>query len=167
MNPSHVVISLQDKRNLIEQVVVALTANLALLKKSAESAHSGATHSDAVAKSKYDTHGLELSYLAGSHFERALRLERELEQLRKMSISVHSSSKAISLGSVIFLATGSEVKTYFLSLFGAGIQVEWLGYKVSVISPDSPIGAQLLGGFLGDDIDFADSKVESEVLAIF
>lgn len=53
-----------DKRALIKKIVAQLEAELALLTKAARSAHAEATHESSKAENKYDTRGLEASYLA-------------------------------------------------------------------------------------------------------
>ena len=65
---------IHSKTAVVKAILKVVDQEIEILERSAQEAHEGATHEDAVAKSKYDTHGLELSYLAGSQYERARKL---------------------------------------------------------------------------------------------
>ena len=53
-----------DKKALIGKIIEQLTAELELFAKAARASHAEATHEQSKAESKYDTRGLEASYLA-------------------------------------------------------------------------------------------------------
>ena len=53
-----------DKKRLLEEIIARLRADAAKMKAAALATHEEATHEDNKAESKYDTRGLEASYLA-------------------------------------------------------------------------------------------------------
>jgi hypothetical protein len=53
-----------NKTDLIQQIVVRLRENFAVLEKAARASHAEATHESSKADNKYDTRGLEAAYLA-------------------------------------------------------------------------------------------------------
>ena len=120
----------------------------------AETAREGATHEEALAKSKYDTHGLELSYLAGSQFERARLLQSQVALLSRTSFRDFAQDEPIDLGALVEVR-GAQAKTghYLISLVGAGISVPLDGTLIQVISPDSLLGEELMNRRAGDRVE--------------
>lgn len=145
------------KSAFIASVLKKLESNLDEIVRSADAAHGGATHEDAVAKSKYDTHGLELSYLAGSQYERANLLQGEIKSLMESSQKVLDSDAAIGHSSIIEIEDedSGKSKLLFLSPFGAGLDHQWNGKKVTIVSPQSPLGNELMDQYLGDGISLS------------
>lgn len=155
---SAVTLKARIRKAMIEQLEQELNAIL----QSAEAAHAGATHEDAVAKSKYDTHGLELSYLAGSQFERARHLETQLAMLKQTKFRDFTADDEIEMGALVVLSGKSDSKDYFLiSNLGAGTSTEIDGTLVKVISPESKLGLSLIGLYEGDGLESKDKSAES------
>ncbi|NRA64811.1 MAG: transcription elongation factor [Pseudobacteriovorax sp.] len=157
-----------EKRELVDIILAEVEKSRRILAESAAAAHDGATHEDAVAKSKYDTHGLELSYLAGSQAERLRLLEEDASKLRSMRLPDFGPDKPIAAGAYIHLAkTKKTIQHIFLSPWCAGIQVVWQNTKVSVVSPLSPLGEALMDNFEGDFVTLVNSSYqECEILAV-
>ena len=139
---------MMDKRQLVAAVIAQLEARAADLKKAAQAAYEGATHEDAVAKSKYDTHGLELSYLAGSQLERLAALESEIQLLGQRSLPTFGADDPVAVGSVVELAQeGRESTWLFISDLGAGTEAA----GVKVVSPQSQLAQGLMDHFVGEE----------------
>ncbi len=121
--------------------------------KAAMTAKEGATHEDAVAKSKYDTHGLELSYLAGSQFERARQAESKLTLLENTPFPEFQEDDIIDVGALVVIRSerNNEEQTVLISNLGAGYTLEDNQRLVLVISPESPLGEALISLGIGDD----------------
>ncbi|MFW7378979.1 MAG: transcription elongation factor GreAB [Oligoflexus sp.] len=147
---------MKDKKELFVLIEETMKAELLEILRSAQAAHGGATHEDAIAKSKYDTHGLELSYLAGSQFERARLLEKDIAAFRSFYKNLDLNQDFVDHGSLVELEKQeSGVKTsriLFISPYGAGRKVEWYGKEVLVLSPDSRLGMELIDQQVGDEV---------------
>lgn len=151
----------QIRNAMIEHLERELDAMI----QSAEAAHAGATHEDAVAKSKYDTHGLELSYLAGSQFERARHLQTQIAMLRQTSFREFSAEDEIDAGALVGLQSEGGPLDYFLvSNLGAGISMEVEGRSVKVLSPESMLGRSLIGLYEGDSLESKDRAQPSRMI---
>ena len=137
-----------EKPAVIEKIIEAMEAQLKTVQSAAEAAHSGATHEDAIQKGKYETHGLEMSYLAGSHYERAQRLALEIETLRLTPMIQFDKEAEVTQGALIGLESDGIKSIIYLSLIGAGTVVE----DIKVLSPKAPLGQELLGCTLGDEV---------------
>lgn len=139
-----------DKQQIVRLIQQHLQQELQVIQQSAAAASSGAKHEDAIAKSKYDTHGLELSYLAGAQAERA-RLIRG--QIRALQALTFSQGDFVAVGSLVRTDCPSDSQHYyFLCQQGAGVKLEQNGCAITVISPESPIGGQLLDASVGDEV---------------
>ena len=157
-----------DKRKLHSLLLDALKANLNATLSAAENAKEGSNHADAIAKSKYDTFGLELSYFAGSQFERARAVEAKIAVMENTLFNDFDSDDDIDIGAIIQLQNGQKkIQTYLMSDIGAGLDLEYQGIKIIVISPESPLGEAVLGLSQGDTVDAkAFQKNAYSVLAV-
>ncbi|SMF49310.1 hypothetical protein [Pseudobacteriovorax antillogorgiicola] len=154
--------TLADKTQLHEIIVAQMRQNLDDIVRSAQAAHGGATHEDAVAKSKYDTHGLELSYLAGSQFERANLLRADIVSFSALKPTLFDKDQAIGVSCLVSLESihPNQKKLVFLSPYGAGMTVNWQTSPVSIVSPESPLGVELVDSFAGDEIEAGSQTLE-------
>lgn len=157
--------TISDKIHLIDIIVEKMQNELIAIENSAKNAHSGATHEDAIAKSKYDTHGLELSYLAGSQYERAQHLHGELIKMKALKKELKVDNDSIKVGSIIeVISENDNHELYFLSPYGAGYILEWNGHKVKMVSTESPLGIELHESFVGDEIELGNKNIK-EIIA--
>ena len=158
--------TLKDKKSIFREIIQSLEQNLSDLRNAAEQAHQGATHEDAVAKSKYETHGLELSYLAGTQYERARKLETDLAILKKFEIKPLEEDEEISIGSLVEISDGKKSTFVFISSQGAGSEVTYNGKKILVLSSTSPMGESLIGSSIYDEFEVQKEKFMTILSAI-
>jgi transcription elongation GreA/GreB family factor len=155
-----------DKRKLHSLLLETLRAELGAILNAAEMAKEGSNHEDAVAKSKYDTHGLELSYLAGSQFERARSAEAKIAVLENSLFNDYGEDDEIDIGALVRLeGPKQKARFYLISDIGAGLELEFQGEKVFVISPESPLGETLMGHYQGESIDSKTNQIKSFTIA--
>ena len=158
-----------EKSELQRFIINSLEEELASILKSAEAAYQGATHEEAVSKSKYETHGLELSYLAGSQFERARILKQQILSLSSKQLKKFSDQDEVALEALVTVQSAQKKQYhYFISSIGAGLKLECQGKSIQVISPESAIGNELIGSFSNDVvfIERAGKLEEWELVAV-
>lgn len=143
-----------DKQAIIESIEAHLRDELDVVQASAKAAHEAATHEDARPENEYDTRGLEASYLAKAQLARAAELHEMLAAIAFLELASFGEGDPIAPSAVVELESEDGVKqTYFLSPLAAGLKIT-LGKKiVTVITPQSPLGAALLGRRAGDDVE--------------
>lgn len=141
-----------DKRTLIEKVIAQLEGELELLAKAARAAHSEATHESSKAENKYDTRGLEASYLARGQSRQAAEAAQAIDELRKLPVRDFAATDEIDLGAVVKLSSKRESSFYFIAPRAGGTEVALDGDDVLVITPQSPLGQQLVGRKQGEKI---------------
>jgi hypothetical protein len=140
-----------NKRNLIQAVIVKLQNDLALYHKAAGAARAEATHEQSKAENKYDTRGLEASYLARGQSRHAAELALAIEQFQKLRDRELAPNGKIDLGSAVDLKGRKETATYLIGPRAGGTEVQFDGREVFVITPESPLGAQLIGRKIGEE----------------
>ncbi len=141
--------------------------------KAARTAHAEATDPQSKAENKYDTRGLEASYLARGQSRQAAETEDAIAQIRAMPLRDFAAADPIDLGAVVVLEPASKAKAprkgtaaavYFLAPKAGGTEVEHEGVEVTVITPQSPLGLQLVGHRVGHRVAIGSGPSASEFL---
>ena len=139
-----------NKHLLLKQLVASLNETLALLEKAARASHAEATHESSKAESKYDTRGLEAAYLAGGQARQAREILDSIKLYRSLPIRDFAPTDPIDLTAVVELDTGGSRSKYFIGPKSGGLELECEGEEVVVITPQSPLGQNLMGKKAGD-----------------
>ena len=141
----HMPVSKMNKARLIQQIVASLTESLAILEKAARASHAEATHESSKAESKYDTRGLEAAYLAGA---RPARQRKFLTQSRSTKLwppRISPADEPIDLTALVELDTDGTRSIYFIGPKNGGLEIEHQRKEIMVITPQSPLGQNLMG----------------------
>ena len=134
-----------NKRCVMETIADRLAGDLALLHKAAREAHAEATHESSKAENKYDTRGLEASYLADGQVRQAIETEEAIAQIQMLSMADLPPGTAVTLGALVELESRGRTMFYFMAPRGGGVEVEVDGEEVVVLTPQSPLGRLLVG----------------------
>jgi transcription elongation GreA/GreB family factor len=133
-----------NKHTLVARIVARLQSELDLLTTAALATHAEATDEENKAEDKYDTRGLEASYLAHGQSKAAEEAAQAVAQFSALTIRDFSAGEPISLGALV-VVEARERSTYFIGPRAGGTEVENDGQTVLVITPQSPLGRQLMG----------------------
>lgn len=139
-----------NKTALVEQIIAALGAELANYARSARSAHAEATDEQSRAENKYDTRGLEASYLARGQSRQAAEVAQAVEAYGALPLRAFQLGEPADLGAVVTLDGKEGRFVYFIGPGAGGTEVSCDGTAVMVITPQSPIGRALVGLKVGD-----------------
>jgi hypothetical protein len=142
-----------NKTALLRAVIAELENDLIRQQAANKQASAGATDGEARAETKWDTCGLESSYLARGHALQFKALVAELDDLRTFMIPVFTGLP-VGLGALIETELDKEKMLCFLLPCAGGTEVSFEGRNVSVITPSSPVGAALLDKKRGDKFSF-------------
>lgn len=123
-------------------------------------AQEAATHEELQAEGKYDTQGIEAGYLAGAQAKRLQELQAEWTQFQILEkIPDLENSKTVRVGSIVVTETEARKVIFFISNVRGGSTVSLSREEdVSVISPLSPLGKQLMGLEVGDAAELTTPK---------
>jgi transcription elongation GreA/GreB family factor len=139
-----------NKRTLIRKIVARLTEELQVYFRAANASRAEATHEQSKAEGKYDTRGLEASYLARGQSKQAAEIESAIAEFEKLAVRKFGDGEAIDPGALVELEIGGEHSFYFIGPRAGGMEVVHEKREILVITPQSPLGVQLLGKKQGD-----------------
>jgi len=139
-----------DKRALIKKIVIRLTEELQVYFRAAQFSRAEATHESSKAESKYDTRGLEASYLARGQSKQAAEIEAAIAEFEKLPAKKFGTGDPIDLGALVELEVDGENLFYFIGPRAGGTEVLHDKKEILVITPQSPLGQQLIGKKQGE-----------------
>ncbi len=146
------------KKQIIFELISRAKNELALLEASAKSNRDYATDPEFRAESKYDTRGLQASYLASAEAKRVEELKLEIQILEEVDVEASLKFGEISIGALVELLHQNQSRKYFLIPTAGGTMVKVDNEAVLVVSVFSPIGDALLGLKRGDEFDVETPK---------
>ena len=142
------------KDALIQQVITSLTTDLSTLTVAAKTAHAAATHSECLPDNKYDTTGLEASYIAQGQANRAQDIRQSLDRYQKLITRDFDDETPIRLTALVTMEDDSgNQRRVFLGPDAGGLKLVDGDEECVVITPESPLGRALLGKVCGDEVE--------------
>jgi transcription elongation GreA/GreB family factor len=142
-----------NKTILRERILAQLRATLALQVGAAQLSRDEAISEESRAENPYDTHSLEAGYLAEGQARQAVEIEESIAIISALPLPDFAPGAPLALGALAEIRDGrGEVTCYFLGPRAGGIEVTVEGRKVLVVTPQSPVGRQLLGRRAGDTV---------------
>ncbi len=143
------------KSDLIELIRTELRSRLDRLARAAMAAHAAATDPGSKAESKYDTRSLEESYLATGQARQVTELAATLRAFENLKLRDFSPKDEIEAGALVEAKrTGSREKLAFLlAPASGGLEIDFKGLEVTLLSPESPLYLKLLGLKKGDSLE--------------
>jgi transcription elongation GreA/GreB family factor len=145
-----------DKNELLVLLRARVASRLEQLTSSQKAVQAGATHPDNKQEHAKDMRSTEASYLARGLAERVETMRDELRALELTRVRPFSPEDAAASGALVRLVDDrGGASIYFLSPAGAGEEIVVGGQTVVVITPRSPLGAELAGKECGDPVSVA------------
>jgi transcription elongation GreA/GreB family factor len=141
-----------NKTAVRDAILAELRAELDRQRAAAELARDEAISEESRPENRWDTHSQEAAYLA----EGQARLTREVGEalglISAMSLPDFRDGDRIALGALVQVDTGRGVTAYFLAPRAGGVEVTVAGRAVLVVTPQSPLGRQLIGRRAGEEL---------------
>ena len=145
------------KNNIVAQVIAQLQEELSLALVAADNAHKAATDDQSVAETQYDTLAIEQSYLAEGQSRRVDEIRYAIKCLAALPLEASLTSEKVVMGSLVQMEQDLAKQQWFFIAPAAG------GYRcqittgqtlanITVITPQSPMGAALLNKVVDDDV---------------
>ena len=139
-----------NKAQLVKQIITSLTESLAVLERAARASHEEATHESSKAESKYDTRGLEASYLAGGQARQAKEILDSMKVYEAMAVKQFAADAPIDLTALVELDADGTRSMYFIGPKNGGLEIKMGRKEVTVITPQSPLGQDIMGKKAGE-----------------
>ena len=143
-----------DKRAVLAALHASLAARLESLTSSHKATQEGATHGEAKQEHPKDTRAIEQQYLARGLAERVETLRHAVAVLGSLELRAFAAGDAVRAGALLGLRDDDERELVcFFAPVGGGERVTSGKTSVLVVTPQSPLGASLLGAKVGDEVE--------------
>jgi len=140
-----------DKQTALQCMIEQLSSDLLMLEQAVALARDTATHADCQGSSRYETMGLEASYLAQGQGTRLLEVERSLKYFKKLT--VNACTAEVVLSSMLLLADEQDhQQMLWIASEAGGLKVQCGETEITVITPRSPLGSALMGKINADEV---------------
>ncbi|MDF1657053.1 MAG: hypothetical protein P1U58_05540 [Verrucomicrobiales bacterium] len=146
-----------DKATLVKSLKALVKSQYDRAISALAGAAEAATGDDTKAEGKYDTRGLEASYLAAGQAEQADELAQAVAQLEAAEFPNFDFDDPIGAGALVEAERDGELVYYLLAPAGGGLSLETEeGEQVTVLGAGAPLRSRLMGqssGTILEDID--------------
>lgn len=145
------------KSTLRDAILQQLRRELATQARAAAMSRDEAISEESQAENKWDTHSQEAAYLAEGQAKLAAEIGASIELYTTVPLPEFGPDDAISVGALVELETergdpDRKRMWYFLGPRAGGIEIDLEGRKILVLTPQSPLGRQLLNKRAGDSV---------------
>ena len=144
-----------DKTALRASILAALREEQQRQARAAADAHEEATSEESRPENKWDTHSQEAAYLAEGQSRQVQEAGEALGLFAALPLPAFTPADPVALGALVTLESGGSVARYFLGPRAGGLTVGTPEGEVMVLTPQSPLGRQVLGRRVGDEIAIA------------
>jgi len=119
----------------------------------------GGNDAESKAEGKYDTLAIEENYLADGLAKQAHAAAEAIAEIEKMPLRTFPGDGPIDLGALVEIEFSGTREWFFLAPSGGGTEVPHEAKTVTVITPESPLGSQLIGSRVGDSTSAPASRI--------
>jgi transcription elongation GreA/GreB family factor len=138
------------KSSLRTALLLKLREELARQTKAAELARDEAISEESQPENKWDTHSQEAAYLAEGQARLVLEIGQSIELYETLTLPDFTTSDPVAIGAIVDLGGQEGTTRYFIGPRAGGLELDLDGGKVLVITPQSPLGRQLVGRRVGE-----------------
>ncbi|MCF5569640.1 transcription elongation factor GreAB, partial [Pseudomonas sp. PA-3-11C] len=92
-----------NKHAVLQLILEKLTVDLDIVRRAAQTAYETATHEENIAENKYDTLGLEASYLATGQARRVEEIKQSLVLCQQLQLRAYDDRRGIEIGTLVGL----------------------------------------------------------------
>ncbi len=132
------------KRAIIDAVIQKIELELGRQSNANAQSNAATSFSASNADKQRDTTGFEAAFLAHGYARHCMDLSHHLDELRTMPIEDFTGQE-IDVGALVEVDLAGDVDSYLLLNCGGGTEVQVEARKVTVITPESPLGRVLMG----------------------
>jgi transcription elongation GreA/GreB family factor len=147
------------KKSMIIAVVLEhLRADFERRQAAAKRTREQGNDAESKSEGKYDTRSTEENYLADGLARQALEAAAAAEAIEKMPNRDFAVGEGIDIGALVELEFAKETEFFLIATAGGGTEVVWNKKTIVVLTPESPLGSQLIGRHAGERAE--DAKIK-------
>jgi transcription elongation GreA/GreB family factor len=114
--------------------------------------HEEAISEESRPENKYDMHSQEAAYLAEGQARLAAEIAANLALYETLALPAVRSDSIVALGIAVAIERGTKRTWYFIGPRAGGTEIEVDGTPILVVTPQSPLGRELMGKQIGDTV---------------
>ncbi|HEU5079845.1 MAG TPA: transcription elongation factor [Opitutaceae bacterium] len=141
-----------DKARLLQAIIENIQRELDTQTRAALVSRDEATHEESKPENKYDMHAQEAAYLAEGQARLAAELHENLNAYRALPIDKVTQGDAAGIGNLVTLEAKGRLSHFFIGPRSGGLEIELDGNTITVVTPASPLGRQLVGARPGQQL---------------
>ena len=147
-----------NKNDVREHIIHRLRDELALQTQAAQLARDEAIDEESRAENKWDTHSQEAAYLAEGQSRLVAEIGASIQAYVSLPPRDFGPAAGIDIGALVEVGGTGAASWYFIGPRSGGVEVEVDGQTVLVVTPQSPLGRELLGKRVGENIKAGGAK---------
>lgn len=149
------------KQDIIKEIIFDLMKKLDILVSSALDAKEAATNPESKSENKYDTRGLEASYLAGAQAKRVEELKMLISDFQNIKLRDYTEETPIEGTALLTVEIDSEEQRHFFMVSkSGGMKLNINGQQLYTLSVHSPLGKKF---FLKKQFDLVEFEVSGVI----
>jgi hypothetical protein len=148
-----------EKSVVLQALISQLGKRVETSRNASLDAASYATDEESRAESKWDTQGLEASYLAAGQASQSRETAKALQRLLADRDALLKPISTVGVGALLCVDFGGgETETYFIAPVGGGEVIHEADESVTVLTPQSPLFTTLQGKVSGTEVILANGN---------
>lgn len=155
------------KTDLRDAILHQLRQELARQTSAAELSRDEAISEESRAENKWDTHSQEAAYLAEGQARLAAEIGESLQLYSTLPLADFAPDAPIATGAIVEIeAAGGRRTLYFIGPRAGGLELDVAGRTLLVLTPQSPLGRQLVGRREGELVPTAGGKTLQRIVSV-
>lgn len=138
-----------NKESIVQSVLEILDEEYENYRAVSKRTRAAGNDSETKAEGKYDTRSIEENYLADGLARQAAAAADAAVAVSAMKVERFGKGAAVDVGALVQVEFPDETAWFLLAPAAGGIEVEVEGVVVTVLTPESPLGSQLIGKKVG------------------
>lgn len=139
-----------NKSRIVTAILEKLRAEFDTRHATSKKARATGNDPETKAEGKYDTRSTEENYLADGLAKQAFAAMQAAAIFEKFPLRDFGSDEPIDTGALVELEFPGARDWFFIGPAAGGMEVELDGKTITVITPASPLGGQLIGRKAGE-----------------
>jgi transcription elongation GreA/GreB family factor len=141
-----------NKLVLRDLILQQLRSELALQTRAAQLSRDEAISEESKPENQYDMHSQEAAYLAEGQARLAAEIAANVALYETLAVSPVPPGGVVAVGAAVAVEHAGRKTWYFIGPRAGGLELGIDGTTVLVLTPQSPLGRELLGKRVGDSV---------------
>jgi len=141
-----------NKPAIRDQILSQLRQELALQTRAAQLSREEAISEESRPENQYDMHSQEAAYLAEGQARLAAEIASNIALYETLTLPETPPGGLVTLGTAVAVENAGQRTWYFIGPRAGGLELQVENVPVLVLTPQSPLGRELLGKSVGDSV---------------